>query len=501
MTTVTESPTTTPQNTDHTALQGQLTPIELDPSLIVRDISNARETDPAPDEKLITSVKGIGVQDPISVRPLPDGTYGAFKGWRRAQAAQIANAAADDEQRPKRPVPAYVRDDLVGNDHWTRFLSLVENDHRQDMPQRDTLKAAELALVGMDGIERAQAAKALGLGRKAAQQVKKAQKLSDAELRRASAGGMDLEQTAQFAEVESVTGAERRLLGALQRDHEEGRGGRGHWDQELALLHAEMADATKHDAAVQALADAGTPLLRPAYAYEYTPIKDRPRPLSELMTSLGNTLTEEMHTGCAGHSARLSDEHEPVWHCAAPVEHGHKVRPEAKAPKNKLSDKERAERANTVARNRAWMAARTTRQAFATKLARSSKALPEAARLFAQTALVTMPYFYADFAQKSGATDIAPFLGISAKSHGEAVTAISALPKARSMHVVFAQVAAAYEYALREPKSWQCLSAEKAAWLLLLEELGAHDGGSYALSEVEADAVAPHRPTKKNGTA
>ncbi|MFJ2241019.1 hypothetical protein [Streptomyces sp. NPDC087859] len=38
------------------------------------------------------------------------------------------------------------------------------------------------------------------------------------------------DSAAQLAEVEHVPGAERRLLRALQRDHEEGNSGRGHWD-------------------------------------------------------------------------------------------------------------------------------------------------------------------------------------------------------------------------------------------------------------------------------
>ncbi|MGW7645631.1 hypothetical protein [Streptomyces bobili] len=69
--------------------------ILLDPAQVVRDEQNARETDTEPDEELISSVKEIGVEETISVRPRPDGTYGAFKGWRRAQAQKIANDTAE----------------------------------------------------------------------------------------------------------------------------------------------------------------------------------------------------------------------------------------------------------------------------------------------------------------------------------------------------------------------------------------------------------------------
>ncbi|MGI3200706.1 ParB/RepB/Spo0J family partition protein [Streptomyces sp. GLT-R25] len=176
--------------------------VQLDPALLVRDTCNAREHDTDPDEKLIASVKELGVEEPISVRPLPDGTFGVFKGWRRAQAAQAANASAEQDGRPVRMVNAYVREDLVGRDGWTRLLSLVENDHRESMSERDTLRAQELALIDMNDVDRRTATKALGVGRHGAKHAKAAQKLNDATLRRAAAGGMDLERikikTVQF---------------------------------------------------------------------------------------------------------------------------------------------------------------------------------------------------------------------------------------------------------------------------------------------------------------
>ncbi|MFD3843149.1 ParB N-terminal domain-containing protein [Streptomyces sp. NPDC058642] len=188
---------------------------------MVRDEQNARESDTEPDEELIASVKEIGVEETISVRPRPDGTYGTFKGWRRAQAQQVANATAEQDGRPVRRIKAHVREDLVGRDGWTRFLSLVENKHREGMSERDILKSQELPLIDMSDVERRQASRTLGVGRNAVRQAKAAQQLDDATLRRATAGGMDLEQTAQLAEVEHVPGAERRLLRALQRDHAE----------------------------------------------------------------------------------------------------------------------------------------------------------------------------------------------------------------------------------------------------------------------------------------
>lgn len=474
--------------------------IYLDPAKVVRDEQNAREHDTKPDGELIASVKEIGVEDPISVRPRPDGTFGAFKGWRRTQAAQIANATAEEDGRPVRRVKAYVREDLVGRDGWTRFLSLVENSHREGMSERDTLRSQELALIDMSDVERRKATRALGVGRNAAKHARAAQRLNDATLRRAAAGGMDLEQTAQLAEVENVRGAENRLMRALQRDHEERNGGRGHWDQEMALLRSEQADADVRAKAEAELEEANIPLLERVPSYE----KDPSRPLTELTSGLGNPLAEANHKNCPGHSARLDEEHQPVWHCADPAVYGHKVRPKPKKAKTEEDEQKAEERARTVACNRAWKAAAGPRQEFVKRLVRG-KTLPDEARQFAQRIMLELPRFYGKWADKQRTQTMALLLGAKDPEKDSASEIAAGFPKNRLANVVFAQVAAAFEDDLREPKKfdtarmghvylWQTPDRLQAAYLLLVESLGRADDGSYQLSEVEQQAVASHRP-------
>ncbi|KOU37650.1 ParB N-terminal domain-containing protein [Streptomyces sp. WM6378] len=456
--------------------------VYLDAADIVRDTCNARETDTAPDETLISSVTSLGIQDPISVRPLPDGTYGAFKGWRRAQAQQAANTTAAAEQREVRKVPAYVHADLVGRDGWTRLLSLIENDHRKGMAERDKVRSVELALVGMSEVEQTRAVKALRVRRGAVKHARTAQRLNDAALRRASAEGMDLEQTAQLAEVADVPGAERRLQSALRRDREKGEGGRGHWDQEMALIKAELADIQAHAVAIGALKEAGIRLL-PSRNHVPFGEKDTSRPLSELTTPLGNPLTEANHAGCPDHSARLDEAHQPVWHCADPAAHGHKIRPEARKAKNPLSPEEAAKRSNSIASTRAWKAARALRHAFLTKLCRA-KTLPETARTF------VLQHFVTRCADKRDPEVLGAILGAKPDSSPAPLNA----PKSRDTALLFANVAAAFEYDLREDKAWTDPGPNAAAWLLLLESLG-QDTNDYALSEVEDQAVTRYRPT------
>ncbi|MGW2911323.1 ParB/RepB/Spo0J family partition protein [Streptomyces asoensis] len=499
------APAASPQTGQPDALEEAVQQVvHLDAALLVCDACNAREHDTEPDDQLVASVKEIGVEEPISVRPNPDGTYAVFKGWRRSRAAQIANAAAGQDGRPVRTVRAFIRTDLIGRDGWTRFLSLVENDHRHEMDARDTLKAQELSLVGMDEVDRARAVKAMGLKRGAVKHLRKAQTLDDATLRQATAAGMDLEQTAQLAEVEEIQNAPQRLLKALAKDAAQGRGGRGHWDQEFALLMEEQASTKARSDAAAALQESGVTLLS---ALPYS-TRQSARALSELTTALGNPLTGDNHRGCHGHCAKLDEDNQPVWYCSDPAAGGHKVRNQPKKPRTAQDEQQAAqksaERARVVACNRAWKAAAGPRQQFVERLVRS-KSLPEQARIFAQKVLLELPEFYGKWASKRDTTDVARFLGARDGEDTTASDLAAALPRARLANIIFAQVAAAFEADIRDPKGydmaryrpaylWQAPSPRQAAYLLLLEALGQADHGNYALSEVENQAVAQHRP-------
>ncbi|MFI6056386.1 hypothetical protein ACIBCO_40820, partial [Streptomyces violascens] len=57
-------PRATATSTDQTPEPDELLVVHLDADRIVRDAHNARETDTAPDDTLIDSVKAIGIQDP-----------------------------------------------------------------------------------------------------------------------------------------------------------------------------------------------------------------------------------------------------------------------------------------------------------------------------------------------------------------------------------------------------------------------------------------------------
>ncbi len=157
-----------------------------------------------------------------------------------------------------------------------------------------------------------------------------------------------------------------------------------------------------------------------------------------------------------------------------------------------------------MACNRAWKAAAGPRQEFVKRLVRG-KTLPDEARQFAQRIMLELPRFYGKWADKQRTQTMALLLGAKDPEKDSASETAASFPKNRLANVVFAQVAAAFEDDIREPKKfdttrmdsiylWQTPDRLQAAYLLLVESLGRADDGSYQLSEVEQQAVASHRP-------
>ncbi|GAA2344728.1 ParB/RepB/Spo0J family partition protein [Streptomyces violaceusniger] len=489
------TPATTSESPPPDTEEQQHLIVRLDPSLIVRDGHNARTTDTEPDEKLIASVKELGVQDAISVRPASDGTYGAFKGWRRAQALQIANTTAEAEGRPVRQVPAIVRDDLVGRDAMTHMLSLIENDHREPMNQRDRVQAIEtLALVEMSEAERDQMARALKIKRAEIRAARQAARLDEEALRRAALQGFDLVQMAELAEVEDLRGAAQMLEEAKAKDDAESEGGRGHWDHALARLKQTKADIQAREKALKELEEAGIPLLRDHFPWG---TKDTSRPLTDLCTQLGMPLTVDKHVHCGGHSARLDEESRPIWFCSDPAQYGHKLRPRAQKPKQSMSLEEKEARQRTIAGNKAWKTARTVREEFLRKRCQG-RSLSEAARLFALRVVMNSPYLWAKWCERQDTETVARYLGVpdpnadlaasSRRIGGPFDELVERHGKTKGWHQVYAQVVAALEYSLREPKAWQSLDRQQAAYLAHLRDEG------YRLSDIEDLALSQSWP-------
>lgn len=87
-----------------------------------------REFDPEALEELSSSIRELGIIQPISLRQIPDGTYQIIAGERRYRAARMAGL---------KEIPAYIR---TAEDETMMEMALIENIQRED------LNAVEIAL-------------------------------------------------------------------------------------------------------------------------------------------------------------------------------------------------------------------------------------------------------------------------------------------------------------------------------------------------------------------
>ena len=456
--------------------------VELHPDHLVVDEANVNKSNVQPSARQLASVEELGVRDAISVRPLPDGMFGVFKGQRRMLAAQAAAAKAREAGRPVRLVPAFVYE---GDDFEAVLLSLVENDHREDMTEGDKVAAvAQLSLLSdADAGRRGRTARALGMSAQEVAAAQRARNLKAESLNRAAAAGYDLLQLADLTEVEDVPDALHALGSAREQDLRDGTGGRGHWEHAMSRLR-QQRELIEHTAATRAeLEAAGVATInRPTY-HGYGE-KPKTRELTELRTPLGNPLTATSHAGCPGHGAWIDRESgDAVFACKDPAAYGHKPASNQTAV-TKRSPAERERHQRTVSHNRAWKAARPVRHKFITALAARPK-VSDAVQLFCLSYVLHCGPGSRRYAEHRDLAAVARFLGQSEpKPFGDADPLTPAAAKAmkgrRTPQLLVAHVAAVIESEMGD-RAWDHPEAHVTQWLSLLA------GEGYTLSEVEAE--------------
>jgi ParB family chromosome partitioning protein len=475
---------TTPEQQSST-LAGLGALVEFDPRALEIDPRNARKQNPKPDAALIASVERIGVQEPITVRPLGDDRYGVIKGQRRLLAAQAAAKKAAAKGKPVRPIPAFVRADLTEDDAEALLLSLVENTQRTRMTDRDTINgAAQLEIIGTSEAGRRRAAAVLGMKRDALKSAKKAAELTPEGLQSGARYGFDLMELADLQEVESLSWAAGRLASAKRRDADDPKNRRGNWQHAMSTLRQELAEERKREAAEKALTEAGVKVLS-----RYRKQDDTDQRLSDLTTGLGDDITPEAHAEkCAGHAARIDDEAEPVWHCADPARYGHKIKGELDDAQAK--EAARADRRRVIEGNRAARAAREVRKEFIVQLC-GRKSLSDAAWQFVLMAIMNQTQPYRRLINKNGKSaaaaqaDVARFTrAADPTGKDEPFTElIQRTGKAKRPQLLLAHVAAAYEAEMTD-NVWERPHGSPHEWLTFLAAEG------YPLSDHESAMVA-----------
>ncbi|MGW2841935.1 hypothetical protein ACWCWD_29620 [Streptomyces sp. NPDC001493] len=467
--------------------------VHLDPREIQLDDRNARKENSKPDAALLSSVALIGVQEPIGVRRSGQGegsVYVVYKGQRRWLAAREAAVKAAAKGQPIRLIPAFVRDDLNGDDAETLLLSLVENTQRVRMTDRDAVNgAAQLELIGLDEAGRRRSAAVLGIKRDALKAAKKAAALTPAGLETGAHYGFDLTELADLQEVERVADAAVTLHQAKKKDVAEKTPRRGHWQHAMSRLRQELQQQEKRAAIVERLTASGVRVIEGFRQWDATDV-----PLAKLTTSQGKAIASSAHAKCPGRAARLDGNLKPVYCCTDPERYGHLVSgvPVA-ADVARAKELARIERRNVVERNRAARAAREVRQEFVSGLCKG-KGISDAAWVLVLETMMNGSDVYRRFinrAQEKASAEVSRYVGapVSEGANDPFSPLIARTGKARRPLLLLAQVAAAFEAEMHD-RAWSVRSEAQRKWLEFLVEEG------YTLSDHESGILHGERETE-----
>jgi ParB family chromosome partitioning protein len=478
----------------------------LDPrTLVVDPFNHRKERDGQPiepDADLIASVEALGVHTPITVRPQADGdTLGVIAGQRRLLAAQRAAAKATKAGKPVPLIPALVRDDLAGVDDDALVMSVIENTQRRAATTRDTVEALSL-LDGMEltTVQRKRHAKALGVRPEEIAAARKVAELDDRAMREA-VNSFDLVEAAEYAEVAELSDARWKLQQAKREDADAKDKGRGHWKHCLEQLRQRLADRQARAALEEELRGNAVTIV----SHRYTWNGSQARPLTDLLTAAGKTMTRAHHAKtCQHHAASIDpDKVRAVWMCADWREAGHQLTPKAaetaREPEQVSREEAAAERRAVIEGNKAWRAARTVRQQFIADLIAAKSGISDAAWLLTLRTISGTSYLWHHFTGRRATDLVAKFLGVPDPNEGRSAwdridspfeAVIGRTSKGRRGSFLFAQVAAAWEEDAMGDRAWRDGGDRSATaeWLTFLRAEG------YTLSEIEARALASATP-------
>lgn len=125
---------------------------------IVVPTDNVRDAASTDIAGLAASIRSVGLQQPLSVEPGPDGTFLLVSGFRRWMALTALGLAPSD------PVPVHPLAASTGADDSRTARQVAENVHRADMKPMEEARAA-LRLRSLHGMKAADIAKHFGWGK------------------------------------------------------------------------------------------------------------------------------------------------------------------------------------------------------------------------------------------------------------------------------------------------------------------------------------------------
>lgn len=328
---------------------------EIDPALLVIDL-NIRDSITL-DDGLVSSVRELGVLEPVVGCRTEDGAVRVLFGHRRTLAAIEAGLPA---------ITVVVTEPSsagsFGGHDVSRILGqYAENTHRAGLTASEQAGVAtQLLDLGLTTADVAERTRLPETAVAAARAIRASRAASAAAVARPE---LTLDQVAGIAEL----GDDEDTVAGLVTAAEDGAGAFRH---ALERARTEKAEREARDAITAKLTAEGVTISDrwPAWTAQ----------LENLHGDAGKKITPRGHKACPGHSAYLQVRWDstgpvcqPVYFCADPRANGHKAAGggDVKGADVVDLDKQRAERQRVLAGNKAWRSAEKVRREWLTEFA------------------------------------------------------------------------------------------------------------------------------------
>jgi len=441
--------------------------VHLDPSVLVIE-SNVRPSAPVTRE-FIEDIRRNGVLMPIRARRDENGNVLVRAGQRRTLAAREAGLTT---------MPVYVVD---SDDTTTEriFEQLAENEQRLALTDGD--RAAAYQQLVFEGLSIPAIAKRTGVK---SSEVKTAVTVAENQLAASAVQthALTLDQAATLIEFEGDDSTVDKLIDTATNSPSQ-------FAHVAQRARDDRARAAARAEAEAKLTEAGYVVLTSQPGYydtDYTPLTD-------LIDSEGNKVTDDHITGVEGRAAHVNvygrDDVTIRYYLSDPKKAGFRKATSSSNAGGPMTDEQKAERRTLIANNKAWLAAETVRRGWLTTFL-SRKTLPKDSIPFIAQALTDNRNVVSS-GLSSGNNLAHTLLGIERESGFYApdklATLATAFP-AKATHVALAIVIGGIEDATGK-HTWRNPSRNNASYFRQLATWG------YGLSEVER-IVADHKKSR-----
>jgi ParB family transcriptional regulator, chromosome partitioning protein len=415
------------------------------------------------------SIAANGIQQPIVVRELDDGTLEIEAGECRKYSALKAGITH-----------AHVLVKKGSSSFDAARMVYVENQHRKGL---DDVQAAVVVqrLLGFDGVSQRDVAKLTGLK---VTDVRRAAKVasSEAAMGAAQQHGLSFDDAELLVEFEGDPEAVEQLTDAATSNPT-------YLPHLAARLRREREDRAAYEAVAKTVTDAGIRLIELDTGW----LPDDAMWLDYLPAPKGRkTFTPAAHKSCPGHAGAViesDDGYEVAYLCLDPVGNGHveavpMADPAATvtetAKPQGMTDEQKAERKRVVANNKAWPVATAVRREYLARLL-GLRTAPKATLRYVTEVVLGNPHLL----KEGDDATLATVLGKESQGYGwdrpVAVALVADATDARLPLVLFAQVAAAFESPHDDKTGWRRAGGDFTGYLEFLASTG------YGLSDIEQE--------------